>query len=118
MCTVRLFRRERSRDPEWVTAAVVREAEQLLAERVRWAETTGYSDLARVEGDELVHEVVGPDTGRTFAHQTLVIWDDSRTRATLRLFIEVYAYDAPSDKWSRVLAKTGVLVGRDGQVQA
>jgi hypothetical protein len=116
ICMVRWFRRGR-RDPEWVTAEIVREAEQVLAERARWAETTGYSGLAEVEGDELVHEVRGPDSGRTFAHQTLVIWDEPDTRATLRLFIEVYAHDAPTDEWSRVLAKTNVLVGPDDQAE-
>jgi hypothetical protein len=103
-------RRRTSTAADWVTDDVRAEAELVLAERLKWARSLGYSELVRHGAHELACEVLGPRTPRKYAHETNVLGD-----SPVHVTVEVYAYDGKHG-WSDALAGGVLLVNEDGTI--
>jgi hypothetical protein len=103
-------RRRESTAANWVTDDVRGEAELVLAERLTWARSLGYSEVLRHRAHKLACEVLGPRTARKYAHETTV-FDES----PVHVMVEVYAYD-PQGGWSEQLASGALLVHEDGTI--
>lgn len=85
--------------PDWVTDAVITEAEAVLQERVVALAATDHQELRRRVGHTLVTETIGPP-GRRFADESLYVEEDG----TVRAFVEIFADDRRHG-WSKALAK-------------
>ena len=103
-------RRQKSTAVDWVTDDVRAEAELVLAERLNWARSLGYSELVRHGAHKWACEVVGPRTPRKYAHETSVL-DDS----PVHVLVAVFAYD-PQQGWSDTLASGALTVDEDGTI--
>jgi hypothetical protein len=101
-------RRRESTAANWVNDDIRAEAELVLAERLMWARSLGYSELVRHRAHKLACEVLGPRSPRKYAHETTVV-DES----PVHVFVEVYVYDRQQG-WSEQLASGALLVNEDG----
>jgi hypothetical protein len=78
------------------------EARRVRSERLAEMKALPYSQLVRYCHEKLACEVLGMD-GVKYAHETQAFYDD-KPGGTIRVLVEVWAYDAAAGAWTSKLA--------------
>jgi hypothetical protein len=83
-------------------------ARRVRSERLAEMKSLPYSELVRYCDEKLACEVLGMD-GVKYAHETQAFYDD-KPGGTIRVRVEVSAYDAAAGDWTTKMAGGGLLV--------